>query len=211
MKIIRGALLIYLLSNNSITITCTHTPGPTVKNLNLGLDPKAIQGSSRLDIIIRPAIIDDFPQMWEIFHPIVKQGDTYAFIPDTSYEEANNYYWKSKDFFTFVAIIESKIVGMYTIKANQPGLGSHVANASYMIHKEHQGQGIGSIIATHSLKQAKELGFKAMQFNLVVATNTSAVKLWKKMGFSIIGTLPKAFNHQNLGYVDAYVMHRFLE
>jgi len=55
------------------------------------------------------------------------------------------------------------------------------------------------------------LGFKAMQFNMVVATNTNAVKAWKKMGFVIVGTLPKVFNHQELGYVDAYVMHRFLE
>ena len=54
------------------------------------------------------------------------------------------------------------------------------------------------------------MGFHAMQFNMVVSTNESAVALWKKFGFSIVGTLPRAFRHRKLGLVDAYVMHRFL-
>jgi len=162
-------------------------------------------------IAIRPATIEDFPAMWEIFHPIVSKGDTYVFAPDTSYEAAKEYYWSSKGYFNFVATLGNTVVGMYTLKANQPGLGSHVANASYMVHPEYQGRGIGSLMAADSITQAKALGFKAMQFNMVVATNTNAVKAWKKMGFVIVGTLPKVFNHQELGYVDAYVMHRFLE
>lgn len=163
------------------------------------------------EIHIRKATIDDFPQMWEIFHPIVQKGDTYVFSPDTPYAEAKSYYWSNQGYFNFVAILGEKIVGMYTIKANQPGLGSHVANASYMVHPEYQGKGIGSLMAADSIKQATALGFKAMQFNMVVSTNIQAVKTWKKMGFTIVGTLPKVFNHQTLGYVDAYVMYRSLE
>lgn len=162
-------------------------------------------------ITIRQATIDDFSHMWEIFHPIVAKGDTYLFTPNTSFQEAHDYYWSSKGFFNFVALLDGKIVGMYTVKANQLGLGSHVANASYMVHPDYQGRGIGSLMATHSIETAKNLGFKAMQFNMVVATNTQAVNAWKKTGFTIVGTLPKVFNHQTLGYVDAYVMHRFLE
>lgn len=163
------------------------------------------------EIHIRKATVDDFPQMWEIFHSIVQKGDTYVFSPDTPYAEAKNYYWSNQGYFNFVATLGEKIVGMYTIKANQPGLGSHVANASYMVHPEYQGKGIGSLMAADSIKQATALGFKAMQFNMVVSTNTQAVNAWKKIGFTIVGTLPKVFNHQTLGYVDAYVMYRSLE
>lgn len=174
----------------------------------LGLATFTLQAS---EIHIRKATIDDFPQMWEIFHPIVQKGDTYVFPPETTYAEAKDYYWASKGYFNFVAVLDNTIVGMYTIKANQPGLGSHVANASYMVHPEYQGKGIGSLMAADSIKQATALGFKAMQFNMVVSTNTQAVNAWKKMGFAIVGTLPKVFNHQTLGYVDAYVMYRSLE
>lgn len=174
----------------------------------LGIASLTIQAN---EIHIRKATIDDFPQMWEIFHPIVQKGDTYVFHPETTYAEAKDYYWSNKSFFNFVATLDNKILGMYTIKANQPGLGSHVANASYMVHPEYQGRGIGSLMAADSIQKAKELGFKAMQFNMVVSTNAVAVKAWQKMGFAIVGTLPKVFNHQTYGYVDAYVMHRFLD
>jgi len=55
------------------------------------------------------------------------------------------------------------------------------------------------------------LGFCNVRVNLVVSTNQAAIALWKNLGFSIIGTLPKAFNHKKLGFVDAHVMYRFLE
>lgn len=163
------------------------------------------------EIQIRKATIDDFAQMWEIFHPIVQKGDTYVFPPETTYAEAKDYYWSNKGYFNFVATMGEKVVGMYTIKANQPGLGSHVANASYMVHPDYQGKGIGSLMAADSIKQATVLEFKAMQFNMVVSTNTQAVNAWKKMGFTIVGVLPKVFKHLKLGYVDAYVMYRSLE
>lgn len=160
--------------------------------------------------IIREAIDSDFDQIYQIFSSIIKNGDTYVFDPKTTLEEAKEY-WMKKGIFTFVAILDNEIVGTYIIKPNQIGLGSHVANAGYMVDPKCQGKGIGHAMAIHSLEQAKQLGFKAMQFNMVVSTNTHAVNLWKKIGFNIVGTLPKVFNHQQLGYVDAYVMHRFLE
>lgn len=160
--------------------------------------------------IIREATDEDFDQIYKIFSAIIKNGDTYVFDPNTTYEEAKEY-WMKKGIFTFVATIDNEIVGTYIIKPNQVGLGSHVANAAYMVNPDHQGKGMGHSMAIHSLEKAKQLGFKAMQFNMVVSTNTHAINLWKKVGFNIVGTLPKVFNHQQLGYVDAYVMHRFLE
>ncbi|MBM2835154.1 MAG: family N-acetyltransferase, partial [Candidatus Brocadiaceae bacterium] len=106
--------------------------------------------------------------------------------------------------------LHNKILGTYILKKNQPGLGGHVANAAYMVHPDAHEQGIGKAIGNHSIKQAKKLGFSALQFNFVVSTNIVAIQLWLKLGFKIVGTVPKAFNHQKLGLVDVYIMHRFV-
>jgi ribosomal protein S18 acetylase RimI-like enzyme len=110
----------------------------------------------------------------------------------------------------YVAAMDGRIVGTYILKANQPGLGSHVANAGYMVKRDAQGLGVGRAMCEHSLDEARRQGFLAMQFNMVVSTNEGAVALWKKLGFTIVGTLPKAFRHKKLGLVDAFIMHRFL-
>ncbi len=111
---------------------------------------------------------------------------------------------------TYVACLDYTVVGTYILKPNQPGLGSHVANAGYMVKPGVHGQGVGRAMCEHSLAEAREAGFRAMQFNMVVSTNEAALALWKKLGFTIVGTLPKVFRHKKLGLVDAYVMHRFL-
>jgi ribosomal protein S18 acetylase RimI-like enzyme len=100
---------------------------------------------------------------------------------------------------------------MYKVGANYPDLGSHVASATYLVSPQAQGKGIGRSLVNHSLSQAQSDGFSAMQFNYVVSTNIAAVALYGKLGFAIVGTLPKAFRHKRLGLVDAYVMHRFLQ
>ncbi len=99
---------------------------------------------------------------------------------------------------------------MYKLIDNQRGLGAHVANASFMVDQKVRGLGIGKALGLHCIDQATTLGYRAIQFNFVVSTNTLAVALWQKLGFKIIATLPEAFNHRQLGYVDAYVMHRVL-
>ena len=158
---------------------------------------------------IRLAKERDYEEMYLIFKEVIKKGDTYVFSPSTTKEEAYSY-WFGKGIESFVVEDNGKIVGMYKIIANQIDLGSHVANASFMVSSKEQGKGIGKTMGEHCLKTAKEKGFKAMQFNFVVSTNYGAVKLWEKLGFEIVGTLPKAFKHMELGYVDAYVMYRFL-
>ena len=160
-------------------------------------------------INLRTAMDQDFDTIWDIFHRVVATGDTYAYSPDTSKEEAY-YFWMPPQKKTYVATIDDKVVGTYFIKDNQPGLGSHVANAAYMVHPEQHGKGIGLFMATHSIIEAKQLGYEAMQFNLVVSTNEPAVNLWKKMGFKIIGTTPHGFKHSSKGLVDTYTLHRFV-
>jgi L-amino acid N-acyltransferase YncA len=158
---------------------------------------------------IRKALPGDAPTVVAMAREIVNDGTTYTFAPDSS-DAALHAYWMSPNGHTFVATLNDDIVGCYIIKPNHSGRGSHVANASYMVASKAAGQGIGFKLGEHSIKQARVLGFKAMQFNIVIATNTRAVDLWKRLGFSIVGTLPKVFDHPTLGYVDAYVMHRFL-
>lgn len=160
-------------------------------------------------ITIRRAGEEDFDAIWRIFHEVVRRGDTYTYDPETTREQARSI-WMSGEHATYVACADDRVVGTYILKTNQPGLGSHVANAGYMVDIGGRGKGVGGAMCEHSLEEARRMGFHSMQFNIVVSTNESAVALWKKFGFSIIGTLPQAYRHRELGLVDAYVMHRFL-
>ena len=160
-------------------------------------------------IEIRRARESDFDAIWEIFHLVVVKGDTYPYAPETTKEEAHSI-WMIPSVETYIALLDGKIVATYVLKPNQAGPGSHVANAGFMVHPKYQGSGIGTVMAEHALKTAKESGYLAIQFNFVVSTNQTAVSLWKRLGFKIVATLPKVFRHQKLGLIDAYVMHRFL-
>jgi L-amino acid N-acyltransferase YncA len=159
---------------------------------------------------IRKAVESDFVAMWPIFHAVIVTGTTYVFGPDTSRKAAFDY-WFANGVTSFVAEEEGRIVGMYKLVANQRDRGSHVANASFMVDPAYGGRGLGKTMGEHCLAEAKKAGFRAMQFNFVVSTNERAVGLWKKLGFAVVGTLPEAFLHQELGYVDAYVMYRELD
>jgi ribosomal protein S18 acetylase RimI-like enzyme len=158
---------------------------------------------------IKPAGREDFAHIWPIIHQVLRKGDTYSFSPATTREEAFHI-WMETPLATYVAVCDGKIAGTYFIKANQPELGAHVCNAGYMVSASFRGRGIGRSMCLHSLAEARKLGFKAMQYNLVVSTNTGAVKLWQSCGFEIVGTLPKAFNHREKGLVDAFIMYRWL-
>jgi len=158
---------------------------------------------------IRRATGKDREAIWEIFHAVVSRRDTYAFDPDISRRQALAC-WFSPKTRCYVALSEKKIVGTYILKANQPGLGSHVANAGFMVAPWAQGRGIGRGMAEHCLHEATRLGYRAMQFNFVISTNTTALRLWKNLGFKIVGRLPGAFRHRRRGLVDVYVMYRKL-
>jgi L-amino acid N-acyltransferase YncA len=158
---------------------------------------------------IRSAADLDRDAIWNIFHEVVAAGDTYAFDPNMSREDALAY-WFGAGTHTYIAENDRRVVGTYILRPNQPGPGSHVANAAFMVAQGAQGQGTGRAMGEHCLSEARRLGFRAMQFNFVVSTNTSAIHLWQQLGFKIVGTLPGAFRHPEAGYVDAYVMFRSL-
>jgi L-amino acid N-acyltransferase YncA len=158
---------------------------------------------------IRKARNSDRPAVWNIFKQIIQNGDTYAFSPDTSFPEFRKFWFATKQL-CYVLTEGKELLGSYTLRKNQPGLGSHIANASYIVHPAHQGKGLGKVLCEHSITEAKKSGYLGIQFNIVVSTNQAAVHLWKKMGFEIIGTTPLGFRHLQLGYVDTHIMYRKL-
>jgi L-amino acid N-acyltransferase YncA len=158
---------------------------------------------------IRPATKADAPAIWQIFKAVVAPGDTYSFTADTTEGEAVAYFL-GPGITSFVAEEDGRVVGMYKLLPNHIGRGSHVSNASFMVDPAAQGKGAGRALGEHCIAEAKRQGYDAMQFNFVVSSNAAGVNLWKKLGFQIVGTLPKAFRHATLGDVDAYVMHRSL-
>jgi ribosomal protein S18 acetylase RimI-like enzyme len=152
----------------------------------------------------------DYDKVWNIFKNVISTGDTYVFDPKTGRETLHKH-WFAENMDSFVAIDDSdEILGTYIIKPNQIDLGNHIANCGYMVNPKYQGQGIGKTLCEHSIKFAKEKGYKGIQFNIVVSTNTNAVALWKKFGFTITGTTPKGFRHKTLGFVDTYIMFKDL-
>lgn len=158
-------------------------------------------------INIRKALEDDKDDIWNIIQQVISTGDTYLFAPDSSKERMLDYWFKEGKH-TYVATDEGRVVGTFIITENQPDLGSHIANASYMTSPSERGKGIGKLMGEYSVKEARRLGFHAMQFNIVVKSNEHAVRLWTSLGFKIIGEIPDAFDHKELGYTNAYIMYR---
>ena len=165
-------------------------------------------------IVIRLIEQSDWPAIWSILEPIFRAGKTYAFSPNISEAEAYQA-WVGNPKETYVALEresenKSCILGTYYIKPNQPALGAHVCNCGYAVNESARGKGIATLMCEHSQQEARRLGFLAMQFNLVVATNTAAIHLWKKLGFETVGVLPGAFKRSDQGFVDALVMFKVL-
>jgi L-amino acid N-acyltransferase YncA len=160
-------------------------------------------------IAIRAAVAADFPAILQIFRRVVSSGDTYAYPPDTSTDEVRRW-WLDPPAMPYVAEEDGRIVGTYSLKPNQPGLGDHVANCGYMTDPDRRGRGIASAMCAHSLAAARGSGFAAMQFNFVVASNAGAIRIWERHGFAIVGRVPGAFRHAALGPTDVLVMHRAL-
>lgn len=160
-------------------------------------------------MIIRPANSEDAEPIWRILEPVIRAGETYPLPRDMS-RDAALAYWLAPHHTVFVAVDAAAIAGTYYLRANNAGGGAHVANCGYMVAGGATGRGVARAMCAHSLARAKERGFRAMQFNFVIASNERAVRLWQAMGFSIVGRLPGAFAHPAHGDVDALVMWRAL-
>ncbi|MDQ3406496.1 MAG: GNAT family N-acetyltransferase [Actinomycetota bacterium] len=157
-----------------------------------------------------PATSADWPRIWPLWHRVVAAGETIMWAPDTDEPTARALWMSPTSAEVFIAEDDGEVVGTAMLKPNQPGLGDHVANAAFMVDPDHTGQGIGRLLAEYVVGRARQLGYHGMQFNAVVSSNVGAVRLWKRLGFEIAGTIPNGFRHATLGPVDIHVMYRAL-
>lgn len=162
--------------------------------------------SSRSPLQIRPYEAADWPGVWALLEPVFRAGETFPHDPAICEAEAR-VAWVEQSHAVMVAVdATGALVGTYYLRPNSLALGAHVANAGYVVAEQCRRQGVGSRLCQHSLQAARRLGFRAMQYNLVVSTNSAGIGCWQRNGFQLVGTLPGAFRHEQLGYVDALVM-----
>jgi len=175
----------------------------------LGPEPRPAAGGA--DVLVREATAEDWPAVWPFLREIIAAGETYTWARDTSEADARAKWMREPPGRTVVAVDgHGTVVGTAEIHPNQGGAGAHVANAGFMVDPAHSGRGVGRRLAEQVLEQARADGYRAMQFNAVAETNTGAVALWRSLGFTILTTIPQAFDHPRLGPVGLHVMHRFL-
>jgi ribosomal protein S18 acetylase RimI-like enzyme len=160
-------------------------------------------------VIIRLAEESDREPLWSLLEPVIREGEVYALPRDWSAAEALAY-WLDPAHRVYVAVESEQVVGSYFMQPNQRGGGAHVANCGYVSARASQGRGNARRMCEHSLVEARTHEYRAMQFNFVVSSNVRAVALWQRCGFAIVGRLPRAFAHPELGEVDVFVMHRFV-
>lgn len=170
------------------------------------------QDSQDITVVFRPATEKDLDSVWMMWKDIMDERVYYPYDSESYSRHDIELEWinLTKNTIFVAAKHDCNIVAAYILKANQPGYGKHIANAAYMVDKNHRGQGLGHQLCRHSLETAKQEGYRGIQFNLVVSTNTAAIRVWKQNGFQIIGTIPEGFYHSKIGYVDAYIFYKSL-
>jgi GNAT superfamily N-acetyltransferase len=161
-------------------------------------------------VIIRAAAHDDWARIWPFFSMIVDAGETYAYPDDLTRETARPLWMEHPPGLTVVAVEGDAVLGSAKMGPNRPARGAHVATASFMVAPAAQGQGVGRALGTYAVEWARAAGYRSMQFNAVVETNTAAVALWQALGFEILTTVPEAFDHPRHGLVGLHVMFRRL-
>jgi GNAT superfamily N-acetyltransferase len=157
-------------------------------------------------MLIRPATDEDWPRVFPFFSAIVEAGETYAYPEGLTLETARPLWMETPPGRTVVAVDGETVLGSAKMGPNRPGRGDHVATASFMVDPAHTGRGVGRALGEHVVAWARDAGYRAMQFNAVVETNTAAVRLWQSLGFTILTTVPAAFRSRAHGDVGLHVM-----
>ena len=161
-------------------------------------------------MLIREARDDDWTQIWPFFERIVRDGETYAYPEGLTSDTARELWFEPGGTVVVAVDDDGSVLGSAKTGPNRPGRGSHVSTASFMVSPDAGGRGVGRALGERVLELARAAGFRSMQFNAVVETNTVAVRLWRSLGFEVIGTVPEAFDHPRHGYVGLHVMYRRL-
>jgi L-amino acid N-acyltransferase YncA len=165
-------------------------------------------------VLIREATAADWPAVWPFFRAIVEAGESYAYPLGMTPEEGAALWLEPPPGRVVVAevagAVPGTVAGTAKMGPNRPGRGAHVATASFMVDPAHRGGGVGRALGEDALAWARAAGYRSMQFNAVVETNEPAVRLWRALGFEVVGTVPEAFHHPVHGYVGLHVMYRRL-
>ncbi|MEO6701194.1 MAG: N-acetyltransferase [Jatrophihabitantaceae bacterium] len=154
----------------------------------------------------------DWPLIWPIFSEVVTAGDTYTYDPATDFEQGRRLWLGSGAGDCWLATDgpDGAVLGSYKVGPNRAGPGAHIGTASYLVDAAIRGRGIGRAMVLHSLDQARLAGFQGLQFNAVAASNVHAVRLYRQLGFTVIGAVPGGFHHPQQGFVDLLIMyHQF--
>jgi L-amino acid N-acyltransferase YncA len=159
-------------------------------------------------LTIREAQAADWLQIWPFFAQIVEAEETYAYPRGLTLETARPIWMEPAPSRVTVAELDGVIVGSAKTGPNRPGPGGHVATAAFMVDPAHAGKGVGRALAEDALAWATAQGYRSMQFNAVVETNSGAVHLWQSLGFEILATVPEAFDHATRGLVGLHIMYR---
>jgi L-amino acid N-acyltransferase YncA len=159
------------------------------------------------EVEVRDAVDHDWEAIWPFFEHTVRAQETYAYDPGTTYEQGRSLWMSRPPSRTVVAVVDGRVVGSAKMGPNRDGPGAHVGTASFMVDPDVRRGGVGRTLLEHVVAWHREQGFRAIQFNAVVETNTTAVRLWQSVGFRIVGTVPGAFRHPTHGYVGLHVMH----
>jgi L-amino acid N-acyltransferase YncA len=155
---------------------------------------------------IRDARHEDWARIWPVFAETVRAGETYAYDPGLTSEQARALWVAPAPGATVVAVDGDDLLGTASMRPNRDGRGAHIGTASFMVAAQARGHGVGRALATHVVGWHREHGFRGIQFNAVVETNTAAVALWRSLGFTVVGTVPGAFDHPVHGFVGLHVM-----
>lgn len=156
---------------------------------------------------IRPFADPDWPQVWPIISEVVRAQDTFTYDPDMTETQARALWVHAPPGLTVVAVEGDHVLATAQMGPNRPGPGAHVSTASFMVAKGGRGKGVGGALVEYALDWARQQGFAGMQFNAVAESNRSAVALYERLGFSIVGTVPGAFEHPIEGRVGLHVMY----
>ena len=156
---------------------------------------------------IRPATDDDWPRIWPFFEATVRAGETYAYPLDLTLETGRELWMADPPGATVVLEVGGELLGSARMGPNRPGRGDHVGTASFMVAPEARGRGVGRALGEYVVQWHRDQGYRGIQFNAVVETNTAAVRLWRSLGFEVVGTVPGAFRSPTHGHVGLHVMY----
>jgi GNAT superfamily N-acetyltransferase len=159
---------------------------------------------------VRELVETDWPSVWAIVADVVQAQETFPYDPSMTEAQARYTWIEGPPGLTVVAVDGDRVVGTAKMGTNRPGPGSHVSTASFMVAADGRGRGVGTALCRFALDWARERGYAGMQFNAVVETNRGAVELYERFRFTVVGTVPGAFEHPTLGRVGLHVMYREL-